>query len=149
MAPALFRPEEETKHVQPLLIPCDDFALDLVSLVRLDFFFEAAVYGAQHDVHAAGELCLAVDVDNAVQLALCELHTRCIEACDERGTRDIQIGEVRAVGFVEVVVCLKHGGVARDADRTKEGVCGGLRCLTRRRTLETERMVGTRAYIFK
>lgn len=44
------------------------------------------------------------------------------EAGDKFGARNIDVGEVGTVGFVEVVICFEEGGVSADLDGRKKGV---------------------------
>ena len=98
---------EMTHDVQPLPIPAQHPRPDIVPLVRLDFPPETAMHAPEHDDYEFPRLFFAFA--GRAHLLLHSSHARRAERGYEVRPGNVEVAEVGAVGFVEVVVAFEEG----------------------------------------
>ena len=95
--------------VQPLAVPSQDTGPQLDGLEEADLAAEGAVHGAEPDLDGAGGLaprCVLLGAHGALHGA----HAARAQRRQQVAARDVEVGEVAAVGFVQVVVAFEGGG---------------------------------------
>lgn len=103
----------EVRHdIDPLPIPAQQPRPHLIPLIHANLPLEATHHGPQHDGPATrNRLPLLIQHQLLANIMLRLLNARLEEAAHEMRACDVQVGEVRAVRLVQVVVAFPEWGV--------------------------------------
>lgn len=105
-------------EVQPLPIPGQDPSPDVIGLINADFATEGTADAAEHDFDHAPSV--------GAFLGVHEADAARAQGRDQVAAPDVEVGEVGAVGFVQVVVAFEEGGAGGADDGGEEmRVAGG------------------------
>ena len=104
-------------RIHPLLVPAEDSRPHLICLVRLNLLLEEARHASQGNQQPLLSLMPAA--------LLVPLYPRGTEQRDQVRSRYIEIGEIGAVGFMDIEVTLQYwgagGGDYREEERERLG----------------------------
>lgn len=117
------RRHEMRHNVRPLAVPAEDATPHFVGAVRANLALEAARDGAQHDAErAAGGLAgLGIEHDLEARVGRELGQARPAEVRDELRAGRVEVGKVRRVGLVQVVVNLEERRARARDDVAVEG----------------------------